>query len=254
MIGLSRPVFPDYPSLELIKQIVNDIEKLQDAKSTASFLGIERGTLLILAKAGVLHVELKLDTKAPYYDSRKVSAFLNQLRRQCIQSDGLIDACTDPFSKVAARSQWGLGELIKLILSEKLLLHADNPKTAKFHEFSVSFPMVQKAMARQQGTFCNLSDAAESLAVDTKTVRALISSGYIDTVSRSPQETRQRWQIVSKKSISKFDRKYISLKKLCFLREESIQRMTQKLLQAGHLPLSLGDKTQRIFRRSDVLK
>jgi hypothetical protein len=155
---------------------------------------------------------------------------------------------------VAARSQWGLGELLKLILSEKLPLYADNPKTAKFHEFRVSLRVVQKAMARQQSTFCNLSDAAESLAIDTKTVRALISSGFIDTILRSPQETRQRWHIVSKKSVAKFGRKYVSLKTLCFLRGESIQRVTQDLIQAKHSPLPLGLKTQRIYRRSDVLK
>lgn len=250
----SRPVLPDYPSLERIEQIVRDIEKLRDAKSTASFLGIERGTLLILVKAGIFQVELKLDTKAPYYDSRKVSAFLAQLRKQCIKCDGSIDAGTEPFSKVAVRSRWGLGELLKFILSERLTLHAANPKTAKFHEFRVSFPVVKKAMVQQQGAFCSLSDAAKILEIDTKTVSALISLGFIDTVSRSPQETRQRWQIVSKKSVSEFDRKYISLKKLGLLREESIQYMTKELIKARYLPLPLGRKTQRIFRRSDVLK
>ncbi len=239
----------DYPNLELMERVVRDITNLWSAGKTKDFLGIEPATLLV--KAGWLDVEMKLGTKAPYYDSDKVRDFLVKLKAQSKADSSCADAAA-PLARIAARCQCSLGELLRIIFDERLPLVADDPETAKFHDFRVSLADVRNVAATKEDAACTLSEAADLLSIDTQTVRALINCGHLGTVSPFSKRRQQRWRIVSHASIAEFDKQFISLKALSNLRGKMPNSISHQFAKANIFPVALKPKTQRIFRRCDV--
>lgn len=251
-VGARRPVMQDYPDVELIQRVVRDIRGLWSAKKAKDFLGIEAATLLLLVKAGWLTVEMKLGTKAPYYNGEKITAFLQRFRTQCIARNPHVDDAA-PLSRIANRCQSSLEEILRVVFEERLPLVADDPETAQFHDFRVSLADVREVAATNNDAVCTLSEAADLMSTDTKTVRALISCGHLSTVSPFSKRRHQRWHIVSKASITEFNKQFISLRALSKVQGKTPGPLSLQLAKDAVSPLALRAKTQRIFRRCDVL-
>jgi len=137
------------------------------------------------------------------------------------------------------------------LLIEKRLADIRAGRVREAHGLLVSVSRFKECTRVAPNGALTLSEAADILRLDTKTIRNLMSDGFL-TSAIVEGSSSQRWKVVNATAVSEFDKEYVSAKALAAELQRDTANMCIELYKQGVEPLAINGNNRTVFRRRDL--
>lgn len=208
-IGLARRstsgqvyTLDQYIPAQIVQNIVTEIDALLNATDAGRQLGIDRISIAMMTKQGLIAQYYEGVSSSPLYHPDELCRLMDRLRALAVRATASTDDVDIPTA--ARRISVPMERVTELILRLRVPLRTRCPEAASFRDFEVSLLHLRDALASEHDEAVKFDVAAEILQVNRRTVRILLKQGLLNSKTVIDPATSQLRRYVCFDSLQQF--------------------------------------------------
>ncbi|CAM3202369.1 TniQ family protein [Paracoccus nototheniae] len=239
-----------YIPAQIVQNIVTEINALLNATDAGRQLGIDRISIAMMTKQGLIARYYEGVSSSPLYHPDELCRLMDRLRALAVRATASTDDVDIPTA--ARRISVPMERVTELILRLRVPLRTRSPEAASFRDFEVSLRHLRDALASEHDGAVKFDVAAEILQVNRRTVRILLKQGLLNSKTVIDPATCQLRRYVCFDSLQQFQVDHITSAELA-AQVGHLQGSTCVTRNGGQvMPLPLDYWCTTIFRRHDL--